>query len=232
LQPIQIQVQEFLSKLSVKVNDKIYLKNPESSDLGKKIIAGSIDLLDEIGFDCFTFRKLALRIDSTEASIYRYFESKHKLLLYLTSWYWGWMEYRLIFGLANISCPNERLKRAVYLLTVKIEEDLSFSHINEVKLNRIVISESSKAYLTKEVDQENKEGVFAGYKQLVTRVSEIIKEINPKFKYAQMLVSTVIEGAHQQRYFTEHLPKLTTVLKGEDSVTLFFNEMVFKAIEK
>lgn len=222
---------ELLSKLSIQVSPSVYLKNPESSELGKRIITGSIDLIDEIGFESFTFRKLALKINSTEASIYRYFESKHKLLLYLTSWYWGWVEYKLVFNLANIACCEERLAKAVSILTQQVEEDSSFTHINEVKLYAIVISESSKAYLTKFVDEENNEGVFSGYKQLVARVGEIIQEVNPDYKYPHMLISTVIEGAHHQRFFANHLPKLTDIILGEDAITEFYKEIVFKAIK-
>ena len=72
-----------LSNLKIAVPDKIYIKDPESSELGKRIIEHSIELIDEIGFDSFTFKKLGLKIGSNESSIYRYFESKHKLLLYL-----------------------------------------------------------------------------------------------------------------------------------------------------
>jgi len=221
---------ELLSKVSIQVNEHIYLKNPEYSELGRRIIAGSIVMIDKMGFESFTFRKLSKEINSTEASVYRYFESKHRVLLYLTSWYWGWMEYRLVFSLANVHSPKDRLARAIALLTDQVMEDSSFTHINEVKLHRIVISESSKAYLTKEVDQENKEGVFVGYKRLVERVSGIILEINPNYKYSHMLVSTLIEGAHHQRFFAEHLPSLTDVIKGKDSIPRFYNEVVFKTI--
>ena len=90
-----------IPRLSIKINDRIFLKDPESSDLGKKIISGGIDLIDEIGFEAFTFRKLGAAIKSPEASIYRYFENKHKLLVYLSSWYWNWTEYRLVFRVAK-----------------------------------------------------------------------------------------------------------------------------------
>ncbi|UTW61900.1 TetR/AcrR family transcriptional regulator [bacterium SCSIO 12741] len=223
---------EFLSKVSIRVNEHIYLKDPESSELGRKIIAGSIDLIDEIGIENFTFRKLAQVIDSTEASIYRYFESKHKLLLYLTTWYWGWLEYRLVFGLANIASAEERLRKAIRLLTEKVEQDGSFAHIDEIKLNRIVICDSSKAFLTKGVDQENKDGVFSGYKQLVARVSQIVLEIAPQYKYPHMLISTVIEGGHLQRFFADHLPGLTDVIQGEDAITEFYEEMVINSLQK
>jgi len=217
-------------QIQININPKVFLKDPDSSGLGKDIVMHSIELIAEIGFEAFTFKKLSLRIGSPESTVYRYFENKHKLLLYLTSWYWSWMEYRLHFSLTNITSPENRLERAVTLLTELVEEDSSFSHVNEVTLNQIVITESPKSYLTREVDQENKEGIFAGYKQLVARVCNIISEINPDYKYPHMLVSTVIEGAHFQRYFVQHLPRLTDVIEGENSITEFYREMVFKAI--
>ncbi len=223
-------MQDLLSKISIQVNDKVYLKDPESSDLGRKILNGGIDMIDELGFEDFTFRKLAKEIKSTEASIYRYFESKHKLLLYLTSWYWSWTEYKLVFGLTNIESPNERLKKAILLLTEEVKEDSNFSHINEIKLNKIVIAESSKAYLNKDVDEENKDGVFSGYKQIVQKVSDIIIEINSVYKFPHMLVSTIIEGSHHQRFFSEHLPKLTDKIKGEDAIVSFYTLLAFQAI--
>jgi AcrR family transcriptional regulator len=224
-------VKNLISNISIQVNKYIYLKDPQSSELGDRIITGSIDLIDEVGFEGFTFRKLGERIGSPEASIYRYFESKHKLLLYLTTWYWAWMEYRLVFGLANIESPYERLEKAIVLLTQQITMDSNFSHIDEIKLYRLVIAEASKSYLTKEVDEENKHGIFKGYKQLVGHVSDIILEINPDYEYPHMLVSTMIEGAHHQRFFADHLPRLTDSIKGKDSITSFYKEMVLKAIE-
>tara|TARA_R110002072_G_scaffold38347_5_gene111204 strand:- start:1399 stop:2085 length:687 start_codon:yes stop_codon:yes gene_type:complete len=222
---------EMISNVNIIVSDKIFIKNPESSDLGRKIISGSIDLIDEIGFECFTFRKLAQKIESTEASVYRYFENKQRLLLYLSCWYWSWMEYRLVFRMANIDSAQERLGRAIQLFAEKVEEDGSFQHINEVKLNRIVIAESSKAYMNKHVDEENKIGAFATYKQLVGRVSDLVLELRPDYKYPHMLISAVIEDAHQQRFFAEHLPRLTDKVQGEDSIVEFHKDLVFKTLE-
>lgn len=221
-----------LSKVVFEVQESTYLKDPQTSDLGNRILSASIDLIDEIGFDSFTIRKLAQSINSVEASIYRYFESKHKLLLYLTTWYWSFTEYRLVFSLANVESPEERLKRAIHVLTAEIDESFAQLNIDVLKLSNIVIIESSKAYLTKDVDQENEEGIFIGYKQLVERVSDIVLEINPDFKYPNMLISTVIEGSHNQRFFSEHLPRLTNQVKGEDAICEFYQKMVFKTITK
>jgi hypothetical protein len=47
-----------------------------------------------------------------------------------------------------------------------------------------------------------------------------------------MLISTVIEGAHMQRHFADHLPRLTDQIEGKDAVTDFYQSIVFKAIQK
>lgn len=223
-------MKDLLAKVKVAVNDHTFLKDPESSALGIKIVAGSVDMIEDLGFEKFTFRKLAKSISSTEASIYRYFESKHMLLLYLTGWYWAWIEYKLVFSMLNIVSPYERLERAISLLTEAPHPDINYQHINTEKLLKIVIAESAKAYLTKDVDDENRDGVFSDYKNVVAKIANVITEITPCYKYPHMLVSTVIEGAHQQRFFADHLPKLTDVIEDEDATYEFYKDLVFKAI--
>ena len=218
-----------LSNLKIAVPDKIFIKDPESSELGKRIIEHSILLIDEIGFDSFTFKKLGVKIGSNESSIYRYFESKHKLLLYLTSWYWAWIEYQLVFETHNISDNKLQLEKAIEIVTRTIKKDSNFSHINEVVLNRIIINEYSKSYLTKEVDSENKEGYFVVYKRLVARLSDLILNINKNYIYSLSLASTIIEGALHQHFLKEHFQSITdcnqTVTPSE-----FFKNLTFNAL--
>ena len=61
--------------VQIKMNEELYLRNPEGSELGKKIIQYSIQMIHKNGFEAFTFKKLAEEINSTEASVYRYFEN-------------------------------------------------------------------------------------------------------------------------------------------------------------
>ena len=198
-----------LSNLKIQINEKIFVKNPETSDLGKKILEQSILLIDEIGFDSFTFKKLGEKIGSNESSIYRYFENKHKLLVYLSSWYWSWMEYKLVFATANISDPKERLKIAITIVTEKITDDLNTAHINESVLNKIIIAEFTKTLHTKEVDQENKEGFFLIYKRVIARIVAIVNEVNPNYPYSKSLISSVVEGSLHQYFLKEHLKTIT-----------------------
>ena len=222
------------SKIALKINEKVFKKDPLSSDLGEKILRQSVEFIEDIGFEDFTFKKLAQRINSTEASIYRYFENKHNLLAYLTMWYWSWMEYRIYIKTLNIEDPQVRLRKAIKCLTEEIKEDLEVQQIDEIKLHRIVIIESSKIYMSKKVDQNNELGFFMVYKGVVQRIADIILEIKSTFKYPHMLVSTIIEGAHHQRFFADHLPRLTDIVEGEDAVTSFYLQLVERelAIEK
>lgn len=217
-------------EIQIKINSKFYTKNPESSELGKKIVSNSIEMINELGFEGFTFKKLGDKIGSNESSIYRYFTNKHTLLVYLINWYWSWIEYKLVFATLNIPSATQKLKNAIELLTEEIKEDSSFTFINEVLLNKIIISESSKAYHTKDIDLENEKGYYKTYKQVVKCVSDIVKEINPDFEYPNMLISTVIEGAHQQRYFSKHLPSLTDFEEGKNNIIRFYTDLVFKTI--
>lgn len=202
-------MQNILSNIIISVNDKLYVKNPETSDLGKKIIEQSILLIDEIGFENFTFKKLGEKINSNESSIYRYFESKHKLMLYLSSWYWGWIEYKMVFATSNITNPLEKLKKAILIVTEKIEDDQSTQHINEALLNKIIVQEFTKNLLTKEVDEENKEGFFLVYKRIINRIIENILEVNPNYNFAKSLASSIVEGALHQHFLKDHLKTIT-----------------------
>ncbi|WP_106790812.1 TetR/AcrR family transcriptional regulator [Aquimarina sp. Aq78] len=216
--------------IHITINPELYTKNPESSDLGKKIVHTSIEMINDLGFESFTFRKLGVAIGSNESSIYRYFESKHALLVYLINWYWSWIEYKLVFATTNITSAKDRLNTAITLLTEEVKEDNSFTFINEVLLNKIIISESAKAYYTKDIDEENKKGFYKTYKRVVQRVSDMVLEINPKFEFPHMLISTVIEGAHHQRYFSQHLPSLTDVEEGKNNVVRFYTDLVQKTV--
>lgn len=219
-----------LQDLKVQIPDKIYLKDPESSVLGKKIIEHSILLIHKFGFEYFNFKKLGAQISSNESSIYRYFENKHKLLLYLTSWYWGWLEYQLVFNTHSIKNPKDKLKRSVEILTRSIKEDSAFSHINEVLLSQIVINEYSKSYLTKEVDIENKEGYFSIYKRLVSRIKECIELFDDTYPFPASLASTIIEGALHQHFLREHFSSLTDCNRSVTPTCYFLDllERLFK----
>lgn len=222
---------KYLSQsVKILVHEGLYKKDPETSNLGKKIVGEGILLIDELGFELFTFRKLGERIQSNESSIYRYFENKHMLLLYLASWYWGWVEYKLVFQTTNISDVKKKLEKAIEVFSESILEDTTFSHINEEILHRIIVNEYSKSYLTKEVDSENKQGFFAVYKRLVFRLSEMISDVDSDYAYSLSLASTVIEGNLHQQFLKDHFPTITDS-DGNGLPKGFFTDLVFKNLK-
>lgn len=224
-------MENLFKNIKIQVNNKIYLKDPETSALGKKIIQNSILLINEIGFEEFTFKKLGDLIGSNESSIYRYFESKHKLLVYLSSWYWSWIEYRLVFATNNISDPTEKLKKAIAIVTEKIVDDAATAHINESILNKIIIAEFTKAFHTKEVDKENKEDFFQIYKSVINRIVVMINNVNPDYPYAKSLVSNLVEGALHQHFLQDHLKTITNCNENI-SPTDFYLHLVEQTLRK
>jgi AcrR family transcriptional regulator len=218
-------------KIHIEVNPNLYLKNPDGTELGRNIVRHSIELMHEIGFDKFTFKKLGVIIGSTESSIYRYFESKHRLLMYLTSWYWSWIEYKIVFATINVQSAETKLIECIKILTQPIKEDVTFSHINEVLLDEITRTESVRTYHVNDVDACEKKGFYDGYKNVVRRVSDLITEMNSSYGCPHMLVSTMIEGAHQQKFFSEHIPSLTDVKKDDTVITEFYTQLVFNSIK-
>ena len=213
--------------IKLHINDKLSIKNPDSTELGRKIIEHSILLINTLGFEKFTFKKLSLTIESPESSIYRYFKNKHMLLLYLVNWYWSWLDYKIILKIANIKQPKEQLKRAINILSSPVLKDNSFEYVNEIALNKIIIEESVKVFHTKQIDIENKNGMFDAYKRIINRMSGIILAINSNYKYPHTLVSTIIEGNLQQQYYKNHLPSL---VDKSNSLTEFYTNLALKTI--
>ena len=214
------------------IDSNLYCKDPESSDLGKKIVMNGIKMIHELGYESFTFKKLGAQIHSNESSIYRYFESKHTFLIYLVNWYWSWIEFKLELLTTNVSSAEEKLDKAIQLLTEQVKEDDTFTFINQVTLNKIIIAESVKAYHTKQVDNENEKGFYKTYKRVVQRVCDFVLEINPQFKFPHMLVSTIIEVAHHQRFFSEHLPSLTDFEEGKNNIVEFYKQLTKDALKQ
>jgi AcrR family transcriptional regulator len=188
-------------------------------------------MIESLGFEEFTFKKLGAEIQSNESSIYRYFESKHQLLLYLINWYWSWMEYQIVFSTSSMTDAPLKLNKAIALLTQKWPDNSLVAGINAAQLQRVIITEAPKAMHTKSIDKENEEGLFGVYKRVIQRVSDMVMDINPKYAYPHMLITTVVEGAHQMRFFADHLPTITDQVDNQAPfVESFYQDLIQKTI--
>ena len=193
----------------------LYLKNPESSQLGRHILQESLELINQIGFEAFTFKKLALQCKTTEATVYRYFKNKHYLLLYMVNQYWT-----QLYTLAFYICQTEQnpKKQILHILNVLLNHSAAPQKSNPaLELNalyQLVLWEGSKTYLTRNVDQYNKDYFFKPLKDLSLLLANAIKAHNPKTRFPKSLASTVLEMVHLQRFYSDHLPSLTDVQKN------------------
>ncbi len=206
--------------ITITLNPTLYLRDPVETKLGKKIIKESILLIDEIGFECFNFKKLAASADCTEASVYRYFENKHNLLLYLVSWYWEWVGHLCETSTRNITDPHEKLRLMIRAFVSASRENAAVPYVNESVLHRVIIAEGAKAYHTKQVDKENSSGVFLTYKTLVKKLSDVILEIDSDFPYPHALGTNLFEMANNHVFFAKHLPRLTDIQVTDDFTQL------------
>jgi AcrR family transcriptional regulator len=220
--------------LSFKLSEKLFVRDPQETELGRNIIQKSIRMIDKLGFEDFTFRKLAKAINSTEASVYRYFDNKHKLLIYLIDWYWTWLEYQIEFHTNNIKDPAERLKICLNKLAEEKSIDPGVAYIDEPALQRIVAAEFEKTFLTKQVDADNREGLFLPYKSLCKKVASIVLEVNPHFEFPHALISTIMLTLKHQLFYAQHLPSLTDIKydpkKHHKKLNQFLEMVVFKTI--
>lgn len=219
-------------KLSFELPEKLFLKDPQNSKYGHRLLSNAIELIIELGFEKFTFKKLATKMSSSEVSIYRYFENKHLLLVYLNCWYWEWVTYLIDLKTMNLGNPKEKLERAIHcMIHAKSESTLS-EYINENLLFQIIMKESSKTYHISGVDEVNKYGFFMPYKDLVGRLATIIEEINPTFKYGKSLGSTLFEMINNQLFYAEHLPRLTSLNKKNrvSELEIMVNHFAFSVV--
>ncbi len=199
-----------------RINEDIYLKDPIQSDLGKKIIFSSVNLVNTLGFDKFNFKKLGAEIKSTEASIYRYFPNKERLLIYLSAWYWETKNYLIVSKTNSITDPREKLTKAIKAL-VNVTEEMQSQNILELhQLQAIVTQEFYKITRTKRCSSHNESGYFESFKRLCTSISDIIKEIDPDFKYPITMATSLIEMSISNNFCSSNLPSLTEIQCGED----------------
>ena len=178
------------------------------------------------------FKKLALVLNTTESTIYRYFENKHKLLIYLISWYWGWLEYKMVLSSVNIINPIERLRNTIETICNPLKNAIEHEYFNLKTLHEIIIEEALKAFLTKNVDLENENGLFSNYKRINDRLIKNIEEINPDFEYPNTLATIILDSCNQQKFLAMHFPNLTDINKNGNNLGEFLSNLVLNTITK
>lgn len=218
--------------ISFSVNPQLFKKNPEESAIGREILSNSIELIYELGIENFTFKKLAVKIKHTEATIYRYFENKQMLLLYIVNWYWHYLDFLIDYRIQNLKDPKEKIQEVISILSKNLSESKLTSIYNLAHIFQIVIREGNKVYLHTEVHEINKIQLYKPYKDLCTKISFLFQAYNPHYLYAHSLASTLVETSHLQIYFADNLPRLTDINADNKNnyIQQFLSQLVFKTL--
>jgi AcrR family transcriptional regulator len=225
-------MEKLFPQIRIGVHEKIFIKDPESTELGKRIVQKGVELIEAVGLEQFNFKKLATALGVSESSIYRYFENKYMFLLYISAWYWTWMETFLVFATSHLHASEEKIFKVVQILC---QEDWSTVHSPQFsvgRMRRILVAESSKAFLRKEIDAMNAEGIFSGFKQLTGRISELFIQVKPKYPYPDMLASMLIEAIFHQQFLLAHFPSLDNTRGESDKLVRFFTHMVTSTLKE
>lgn len=219
--------------ISIEPSQSLIIRDPQKTDLGRRIIQHGLILMDQLGYEQFTFRKLAEEIGTAEAGIYRYFENKHRLLLYYLTWYWNVFDYIVMMSINNLEFPQQKIDAIIDVLSNETNYLNQNDLIDHQALHRLVINESSKTYLVKDVDNINNKNLFKPYKDLVGRMATVFTEYAPAYPYPHSLASSIIEISHMQVYFRDHLPRLTNLSenKARFQLSAFLKTLIYPVLD-
>lgn len=201
----------------LKISEPFYIKDPRTTDLGKRITTTASTLLCEQGYTNFTLKKLAVEISSVEASIYRYFESKEHLLFYLLSNYWSLVEVRLNFAKLSSNTAIEKLHKSIDVLLGQddielhgLSSDLDFEVLQTIARKNYYFGMS----LLKDDDRgKSMQLLFVEHMYRVrTELAQQIEDLVPNMKNAVLFADTIL---NESLYSEEEL-KLAGLPEGKE----------------
>jgi AcrR family transcriptional regulator len=192
------------------------LKEPTSGRTGTAILIGGLDLMNTLGYEAFTFKKLAQGIGCTEVTIYTYFANKQRLLQYYFQLYWLWLRLLGSMEVERHGDPRISLSAIVEILCGVWPRQLPALQLDPAGLRRLVIAEGMKSYLHKNVDADNAQRLFQPYKELSAFVADRLVACRPDVPWPRSFATTVIEMAHSLPFAMEHLPSLTELSSRKD----------------
>lgn len=221
------------SKYSFTLNSDLFIKDPTSSVAGRKVLEAGAKLILETGLEAFTAKKLAQAAGITEATVYKYFANKQRLLQYYFQLYWTWLEQQVKVFTAIEPDPLQKLIKAVKVISDIPSVAADPGVITKQDLRELVINEGSKAYYQVQVDEDNAKRIFSPYKSITALLATMIQEVQPDEKYPLALATTIIEMSHSLKYYAKHLPSLTDFpdAKDQGKLTDFLLQLLFNSLK-
>jgi AcrR family transcriptional regulator len=220
-----------LTQLNIQLDESLYLKDPMGTEVGHELVRTGAELIAHDGLESFTMKKLATELGSPESTVYRYFQNKNQLMLYISSWYWSLLEWKIAFATANLSDARQSLDKALQVLSGGTEE-VQTAIVHEQLLNKIVIRESFKSLHICAPNTESCERFFGAYLNLTQRLAELISNVHRAYPMPKALAVTLIETAHYQQFLQHFIPALTEVRVDNHHLQKLLHHIAFKALDE
>lgn len=205
-----------------------------STPMGKRILGEGLLLMNELGLESFTFKKLAERIGCTEVTVYHYFPNKQRLLQFYFQVYWLWLATYCKEEGKNLEDPLERLRGDIRALCGTWPPSARANQFDPGDLRELVINEGSKSFMHKNVDSDNELRLFKPYKDLCAHIASEVKSCLPRSRNTRSFATILIEMAHSLEFAMVHLPALTELSARKDRKHLadFLIEMTERHVRK
>ncbi len=202
----------------------LFLRDPAPSAIGARILVEGLALMNVLGLEAFTFKKLAIKAHCTEVTIYNYFPNKHRLLQYYFQLYWLWLDTHCQQEGRLLKDPIERIHGDIRALCGLWPKDTLIAQLDPAILRELVIVEGSKSFLHRNVDADNKLKLFQPYKDLCAHIASELKAYDRRLvgvkhkscKQPRSFATTLIEMAHSLEFAMVHLPALTELSAKRD----------------
>jgi AcrR family transcriptional regulator len=217
----------FFQNINVNVSQNLYLKDPLSSELGIHILDEGLVLMNSLGYENFTIKKLAKAIKTTESSVYRYFENKRKLTLYYLSWYCAMIEFLIVTHISENDSLDEIINQIIVILINQHElkhshPDLSYTDLQQLisaELEHIVNSnDSAFLHLKNEVTDS-----------LILRISQLLAPHCTTSIKIKELIIMLFNDLHRQKRCYKLLQEAAT-FKTNQELAAYYKDILTKLI--
>lgn len=208
--------------IDIDISKNLSIKDPFSSELGKKIVLNGLSLINHYGFEDFNFKKLAVACSTTEASVYRYFNNKVQLLAFLTAYYWNWTEYLTEQYCSVAKSPKNKLSILVNIICNNELDPGNINGISYTDLHQLITCEWQKLIYNKETKLIPANAAFEDYKRFKKMAAVILTDINKNIKEPQAIITTLIIAANTQLFFSKKFQSLSSIQQPSKSKIVQF----------
>lgn len=187
-----------------------------ATPVGARILSEGLVLMNRLGLEGFTFKKLADKAGCTEMTVYHYFANKQRMLQYFHQAYWLWLATHCQQEGRNLKDPWDRLRGDIAAICGIWPSDALAGQFDPTALRALVVNEGSKSFLHKDVDADNKLRLFKPYKDLCAHIADEVKACAPRARSPRGFATTLVEMAHSLEFAMHHLPALTELSDKKD----------------